>query len=163
MGTQHADDGWHHMSATILNTLANTDVMSNELRHCVHDFGYPVVKAFMKAGISDAGTIRALVYAVWRGPAAAGQGKALWQSVDYALSNQILDHKGLARLLAQSQFAIVGFEPTKEMIAASMREVSGGNVIVSKEEKHRRRLRAALKAASCRFERYAFSDETGAA
>jgi hypothetical protein len=148
---------WHKLGPTRLRWLEKTDAMPAELRHCVHDFGYLVVSAFINAGVTDAGSIRTIVYAVWRGSAAPGQGKPVWQSIDHVLSNQLLDHKGLCRMLASSGFSIVSHDPTKEMVAASMAEVSGGNVVVPKEEKHRRRLRAALKAAGERFEKEAAS------
>jgi hypothetical protein len=42
---------------------------------------------------------------------------------------------------------IVPIDPTRAMIDASLSEVSGFNVRVTKEEKHRRRLKAALETA----------------
>lgn len=127
--------------------LRTTDAMSSSMRECVHEFGLPIVQGCLDAGVSDPRRIRQLVATIWYGAREAGQSGGALNTVDWLLTQTggIPNAKTLCRILHSSGYAIVPFEATREMLNASMNEVSGYNVRVSKEEKHRRRLRAALR------------------
>lgn len=58
--------------------------------------------------------------------------------------------KMLLRFLADNHLAVVSMTPTRAMLAASMAEVSGGNIRCTREEKHKRRLEAAIRAGAYR-------------
>lgn len=133
------------MAQKQLRALDTVDKMPGDLRRCVHEFGFPIVQAMLRAGVKNPAHIRDLVREVWSGARQHGQGNDARQSVDVLLSQGILSTASLAAFLAANNLAIVTVEPTRAMIAASMAEVANFDVRVTKEEKHRRRLRAALR------------------
>jgi hypothetical protein len=73
-------------------------------------------------------------------------------TLDVLLAQGPINAATLRRVLASHSMVIVPVCPTREMTDASMAEVSGYNVRCSKEEKHRRRLHAALSAMLPRHE-----------
>jgi hypothetical protein len=134
--------------------LALTDGLTPELRQCVHEFGFPIVDVLIKSGIRRASTIRHLVNEIWAGARQPRQrlyraypGKTVANKLDWVLTNAgaEISAERLVRVLYNSGFVCVPFEPTPGMVAASVAEVSGYNVRCTKSEKHRRRLVAALK------------------
>lgn len=127
--------------------LETVDNMPGDLRRCVHEFGFPIVQAMLCAGVKNPAQIRNLVREVWCGARQYGQGNDVRNSVDVLLAQGILSTASLAAFLAANNLAIVTVEPTRAMLAASMAEVSNFDTRVTKEEKHRRRLRAALRVA----------------
>lgn len=122
------------------------DTMPGDLRECVHEFGLPIITVLTKFGVRDPRHIREVVREIWHGARQEGQRSDTLNSIDVLLARGDLTLRGLARFLADNNMAIVRVEPTRAMIDASLEEVSGYNVRCSKEEKHRRRLRAALRA-----------------
>lgn len=137
----------YHMSRKRLDALEETDNLSPDLRRCVHDFGLPIITVLKKFGITDPRHIREIVREVWAGPRQDGQSGGTMGSVDFALSRGGTSVSMLRRMLAENNMVIVSCEPTRAMLDASMAEVSGHNIKCTREEKHRRRLRAALRAA----------------
>jgi hypothetical protein len=130
-----------------IDALDAVDRMPSGLRQCVHDFGLPIVSVLTKFGIRDPRHVREIVREVWAGPRQMGQRGGTMATVDFALSRGGINLPMLRRMLAENNIVIVSCEPTREMLDASMAEVSGFNCRVTREEKHRRRLRAALRAA----------------
>lgn len=136
------------LSATAIRALNATDNLPISLRECVHEFGFPIVEVCMKHGVTDPRHIRELVKEIWAGARQGGQRTGVWDTLDWILARAEgpLSSKTLLRLLADNNLALVTAEPTRAMLEASMSEVSGFNVRCTREEKHRRRLRAALRA-----------------
>lgn len=129
--------------------LAITDAMPRELRECVHEFGLPIVTCCVKHGVSSPRKIRELVKEIWAGARQTGQRNEARGVVDWLLaqSGSSLSFRTLSRLLAENHLVICTAEPNRQMLSASMGEVCKFNERMTKEEKHRRRLRAALQAA----------------
>lgn len=138
------------MGAAQLRALDDVDHMSPALRGCVHEFGKPIVDACLQAGVKDPRRIRQLVKEIWSGARQTGQNSGARQSVDWLLSQSVgaTSWKTLLRFLADNNLAVVSMSPTRAMLDASMNEVSGHNIRCTREEKHRRRLIAAIKAGS---------------
>lgn len=130
-----------------LSALETVDALPRDLRGCVHDFGLPIVTVLTKFGIRDPRHIREIVREIWAGPRQTGQGNGTLGAVDFALSRGAISLPMLQRMLAENGMVITTVEPSRAMLDASMAEVSGFNVRCAREEKHRRRLRAALRAA----------------
>lgn len=136
------------LSAKRVSALETVDRMSPHLRECVHEFGLPIVSVLTKFGITDPRHIREIVREIWTGPRQTGQRACIMGALDFALARGPVSSLALKRILADSSLAIVSMEPTRVMLDASMAAVTGFNVRVTREEKHRRRLRAALRAAA---------------
>lgn len=142
-------DTAYQLDGKRLRALAEVDAMSPELRACVHEFGLPIVGCCAKFGITNPAHIRELVREIWDGAREGRQTNGVYGTVDWLLiKSGGLSSATLMRVLADHNLTIVPLDPTREMLNASMAEVSGFNVKCSREEKHRRRLIAALAAAS---------------
>lgn len=132
-----------------LRALDEVDGMSSGLRECVHEFGLPIVRCCLKFGVSNPLHIRELVREIWDGAREGGQTNGVYGTVDWLLiQSRGLSSATLSRVLADHNMTIAPLEPTREMLSASMAEVSSFNVKCTREEKHRRRLAAAMKAAA---------------
>lgn len=144
----------HFKSARLINSFATMDAMPRELRECVHEFGLPIVTACRQVGVNNPAHIRELVHQIWTGPrnqyqkstgsSATALGKLDWMLIQVGAG---LDAKTLIRALASSGYLIVTREPSKQMVDASMDAVNHMGV-VTKSQKHRNRLRAALDAGT---------------
>ena len=128
---------------------ALVDRMTPELRECVHEFGLAIVTACMCQGIKSPRSIRHLVKEIWAGARQPQQRSGAYQTLDWILiqAGAQISAAKLRRVLAEYSLVIVPTSPTKAMISASMAEVSDFTQRVTKQEKHVRRLRAALKSA----------------
>ncbi|WP_425991330.1 hypothetical protein [Afipia sp. DC4300-2b1] len=135
------------LSARRMESLEVVDIMPAELRECVHEFGLPIVTVCRKHGINSKRAIREVVREIWAGARQTGQRNDTRGTLDWLLMRGGASAKTLYRVLAENNMAIVSVEPTRAMIDASMAEVSGFAVRCTKEEKHKRRLRAALRAS----------------
>jgi hypothetical protein len=136
-------------SAKRSKSLEDTDALPPELRECVHEFGLPIVSACAKHGVKSKAAIRELVREIWDGARQTGQSNSAYGTLDWLLIQHgaNISAKTLYRVLAEHSLVITTVEPTRSMLAASMAEVSGFTVRCTREEKHRRRLRAALRAS----------------
>lgn len=136
------------LSAKRINQVLAVDALSPELRQCVHEFGYPIVHACLNAGVSSPRAIRVLVSEIWSGARQQGQKSDARNTLDWLLlqAGACISSKTLNRVLNENNLAIVPCSPTRAMLDASMREVSGHSVRCTREEKHRRRLIAAIRA-----------------
>ncbi len=133
-----------------------TDAMTPELRACVHEFGFPIVHAMLEAKVRKPSLIRQLVHEVWAGARQPRQ-RAAKREVSPALNNLdwlLIQAKAeitapeLLRFLAMSGLVIVPREPSAAMLNASMTAIDGMGLL-TKPEKHRIRLREAVKAGVC--------------
>jgi hypothetical protein len=102
------------------------DAMPPDIRALIHEEGLTVVQAFIDQGVRKAAGIRHLIEQVRKGSNDAATG------------------------VSQRTMCLVPMEPTLEMIDASMATVSNHDVEVTKHEKHRLRLRAAIRAGMSR-------------
>ena len=110
--------------------MARVDAMPREVRELVYEFGLDVVQEFLNHHVTKPKSIRHLIATVL--------------ALDYD-NGQRRFAKNAHKALSRANLCIsVPREPTKEMIEASMREVSGHDVLCTKYEKHRRRLKAAI-------------------
>lgn len=130
------------------NALDRSDEMPRELRECVHEYGYAIVHACLDNGVKRPGQIHQLVHEIWEGARQPSQRRERLGMLDWVLlqAGAQISAATLLRILAGNSMAIVPLMPSTAMVAASMAEVSGFNVRVTKTEKHRRRLTAAVKA-----------------
>lgn len=137
------------ISAKRVEQLTAVDALAPGLRDCVHEFGYPIVHACLNAGVTNPKAIRVLVKEVWGGARQEGQKSGARNTIDWLLiqSGAGISSKTLNRILNENNLAIVPCSPTRAMLDASMREVSGHNIRCTREEKHRRRLIAAVRAS----------------
>lgn len=136
----------HLLSPKRLDALDEVDRMPGDLRQCVHEFGLPIVSVLRKHGIRNPRHIREIVREIWHGPRQYGQTGGTMATVDTLLVQGRFTLAGLSRFLGDNNYVIAPCEPTRKMLDASMAEVTGGGERMTKEEKHRRRLRAALRS-----------------
>ena len=150
--------------------FSHIDNMPPALRECVHEYGYAIVSACLTAGVTRPSLIHNLVREIWAGarqPAQKQKGKAQRASVqdilDWVLiqANSEISAKTLVRLLWANNMAIVAREPTPWAIEASIATISNFDVRVTKREKHRRRLVAAILAESKNLWPYIFEESPG--
>lgn len=129
------------------------DRMSPELRECVHEFSLSIVIACLTQGIRSPRAIRHLVKEIWAGARQPTQSSGAYETLDWVLAQAgaEISARKLRRILAEYSLVIVPLSPTRKMIAASMGEVSSFTERVTKQQKHARRLSAALKAAASEF------------
>lgn len=142
--------------ARIENSYAAIDEMPPALRQCVHEFGYAIVYSCLANGVKDPAKIRQLVHEIWHGARqpmqkdGRGMGAKAASHIDWILINAgaQISAMTLVRVLRQAGLVIVPMEPNKAMLEASVATVSGGGERMTKTEKHRRRLRAAIEACT---------------
>lgn len=138
----------HLLGARRLRALDQTDALPAELRAVVHEIGLPLVRLFMDCGITEPRHIRALVTACWvnaqghpnRKPGMASQIDAMLIRQGGAVTSGML-----ALLLRQTGAVILPVNPSPTMVQASIEE-TGRHGLMSKDEKHRARLRAGILA-----------------
>lgn len=127
-----------------VNRMQEIDNQPAEIRHLVHEFNWSMVKSFLDCGVRNAKHIRHLIQIVQRGSDAYGVGRPKGNGVHLSTA-AALD------LAGRKDLVLTFREPTSAMIKASMDAVppynpSAGVPLLSKPEKHLRRLRAALEA-----------------
>lgn len=105
------------------------DDLPEDWRQLVHDYGLSVTIAIRDSGVAKVKNARHIIETVLnelsptRGPSSS-QGRRR--------------DKGLV---------LIPKEPTESMIAASIETIAGGGIAITKHEKHRLRLRAAIAVA----------------
>lgn len=114
--------------------MARLDALPKEIRELIHEHGLTVVQAFLDQGVTKAAGIRHLIQQVRTGSLEPGIGGG----------------SGKGWVQSGRTMCVVPREPTPAMIDASMAEVSNHNVTVDKYEKHRLRLRAAIRIGMSR-------------
>lgn len=139
------------MAARTYRSLDFTDSLPPDLRACVHEFGTAIVEVLMKHGVRNPDHIKEVVMEVWRGSRSFAQKSDTpepLRCVEWLMNQSGCDLpvKTLWRVLYLGGYAIVPLCPTRAMLDASMAAVTGGKVVCTKEEKHRRCYSAAVKA-----------------
>lgn len=144
-----------------------TDAMPAGLRACVHEFGFPIVHAFIECGVSDPRQIRHLVGTCWDGPRSFGDRadrertgrSSTLEKLDWLLtqSGSAITAETLLRILKQRNLVILPLDPADFMVDASL-EATGAMGLVSKREKHQGRLAAALRAGAVRLWPHLFAE-----
>jgi len=135
----------------IAHSFDEMEHMSADLKECVHEFGYAIVDACRTVGIEQPRHIRHLVHVIWDGARQPLQRRPL-STLDWLLLQAGAEISG-ARLigyLAAHGFLVVPREPNIKMVEASMDAVHHMGR-VTKTEKHRNRLRAALKVGAAKL------------
>ncbi len=142
------------VSKRIMKSMDAVDEMPPGLRACVHEFGFAIVNALRSNGISNPPQIRQLVHEIWMGARQPTQRTGFRQSpmlgnLDWILlqAGAGISAKTLVRVLRQHTMVIVPCEPSSIMVDASMDAVNHMGV-VTKAQKHRNRLRAAIAAST---------------
>jgi hypothetical protein len=111
--------------------METVDGLPLEWRALVHEYGLTVVTALRCCGVTKANHCRHIVDTILNE----------LSPIRGSFSNQ-------GTLRRPAHLVLVPAEPTEAMIAASMETVSGFDIVVTKREKHRARLRAAIMVAS---------------
>jgi hypothetical protein len=143
------------MSSQCAENQDDVDRLPPEYRLIVHEYGYAIYRALIAAKVTNPATMRHLVHEIWcgaRGSTRGGRPRGFPGAANLSLLDWLLIQNGaaisgacLVRVLRQSGLVIVPVEPMPQMIDASMSTVTAKETVVTKREKHRRRLRAALE------------------
>lgn len=145
--------------AIIRQRQAHVDSLPADIRALVHDFGWGVVSAYLQAGVTKAKRIRHLIETTLDGS---------WEIRSRRLNTQVISRaaerlnkclsefhlpangQALVDSLRRNGAVIVCMQPTTAMVDASihaLHQPQYANAYVTKQEKHRIRLTAALRAA----------------
>lgn len=122
----------HHEK--IVARMARIDALPPAIRELIHEEGLSIVQSFLDVGVKKPEHIRHLIMRVRSGSVDIGTGAG-----------------GFGWTQNGRQMVVVPLEPTPAMINASMETVSAHDVECTKFEKHKRRLRAAIKAGMSRY------------
>lgn len=142
-----------------LRGLDRTDAMSPDLRECVHEFGTEIVEMLVAMGVTQPNRIRTVVHGCWMGARQPLQRNLVgsmrtpvMDSLDWLLvqSGSNITAATLVRVLFANGMAILPLEPSTVMQTASMDAIKGMGLL-NKPEKHRIRLRAAIRQGAARL------------
>lgn len=149
------------LSAKAYRSLDQTDTMSPELRACVHEFGSQIVNTLLQRGVCKPVEIRAVVLSCWSGAREPHQRHGNIARGPATFVNQLdwlLEQRGapisaatLLRMLQLHGMVIIPLDPSALMVEASMATVANHDVMVTKYEKHKRRLKAGIDAVARRL------------
>lgn len=117
----------------IVARMDRIDAMPKEIRELIHEYGLTMVQAFIDQKITKPNVIRHLIQQVQRGSLDVGSGDG-----------------GQGWVQQGRAMVVVPAEPTPAMIHASMATVANHDMDVDKFEKHKLRLKAAIKAGIAR-------------
>lgn len=136
-----------------LRALDEVDRMDPALRKCVHEFGYPIVMACVNCGVMQPNRIRNLVHEIWLGSRETWKQKqpghkGFLSRLEWLMiqNDAGIGAKTLLSLIHRSGLVLVPVQPWAEMVEASMHALDDKG-LVTKQEKHRLRLIAAVHAA----------------
>jgi hypothetical protein len=114
-----------------VSRMDRIDALPQEWRELVHEYGYCLVDAMRCCGIKEVRHVRHLVETVLN---------------ELSPIRGSLSSQG-ARTTRENCLVMVPREPTKAMIEASMATVCTFDAKITKRDKHRQRLQAAIDAA----------------
>lgn len=137
------------VSEKTVKSFARIDQLDPGLRECVHEYGEAIVNACLLAGVREPRRIRQLVREIWEGARQLTQRRPpKLGSLDWVLmqAGAQISAKTLVRILRDNSHYIVPLDPTSQMVEASKNTVSNFDMRLTKTEKHRLRLRAAIAA-----------------
>lgn len=120
-----------------MKRMARVDAMPPELRQIVYEHSLEVVQEFLNMGVTIPKRIKHLIDTVLANDFANGAPRFARNQAPEGRRNPV-----------NRRMLVVPDEPTSEMIAASMAEVSTFDQRITKQEKHRRRLRVAIRAGA---------------
>lgn len=141
-----------------LNAFAAMEAMPGDLRECVREYGYTIVRALVDVGIRDPRHIHHVVCTVWDGarhPWEHQRNKAEG-SLDWLLiqAGSPLSAAAIIRVMQNNSYLVVPQAPSDQMVNASIEAIrSMGRV--TKTTKHRVRLREANKVGANHIRRAA--------
>jgi len=121
--------------------MARFDALPADVRAVANEYGLEIVEDFWNHGVRKGKSIAYLIDCA-RNVLRTPDGGTTQKYRPNVTANGKKNHV--------SKTVTVPIEPTDEMIAASMSTVSGHNVLVTKREKHRLRLKAAISAGAIR-------------
>lgn len=127
-----------------VNRMNEIDGLSPDLRELIHEFNWRMVKAFLDAGVTDARQIKHLIRCVVEG-AASYSGSNMNPIGSLRLSTE-----AAMELALREDLVVCEINPRDQVIQASMDAVLPyvpGTPLLTKREKHRIRIRAALQTA----------------
>jgi hypothetical protein len=127
-----------------INRMSEIDRLPADIRALVHEFNWTMIKPFLEAGVRDARRIRHLIRCVVQG-AASYNGSSLNPVKSMRLSTE-----ATMELALRDDLVACEINPSDQMVQASMDAVLPyvpGTPLLTKREKHRIRLRAALQTA----------------
>lgn len=132
------------------------DRLPKALRELVHEYGLAIIQSFHDSGVREPKVIKRLV-AIARlgarepGNRHPGNHSRLTHLDDWLVSSgSHLCARQVVRVIREGGYTVLPMTgPTLEMTLASMATVSNGLVKCTKEEKHQRRLSAAMMAGDC--------------
>lgn len=119
------------VDARRIKRMETVDSMPEDWRAVVHDYGLSIVTALRDCGVKEAKRARHIISVVVNETSPFHGG--------FSSQGRHKAH--------DEQLVLVSREPSEAMIQASMDTVSNFDVTVTKHEKHRLRLRAAINAA----------------
>lgn len=126
-----------------VNRMNEIDNLPADIRELVHDFNWTMIKAFLDCGVRDARKIRHLIARVIEGAASYDGGNA--NPLGLRLStNTTLE------LALRPDVVACSINPDDRVVQASINAVLPyvpGTPLLTKREKHRIRLKAALQTA----------------
>ena len=133
--------------------LTDTDALPDDLRPLVHEYGLPIITACVRYGVREPRQIHDLVREIWDGARQESQRGGSLNALDWLLiqAGANISAAKLIRFLKSHSLALVSFEPSHQMVEASMATVSQFKERVTKPEKHIRRLRAAILVGSTQY------------
>lgn len=114
--------------------MDRVDAFPPDIRAVIYEHGLEIVQEFWNHGVRKAKSIKHLIDTAQGNDFSTGQARFALNRSPKRASNPF-----------NKPMVSVPLEPTGEMIAASMAEVSTFSERITKHEKHRRRLRAALQ------------------
>lgn len=127
-----------------VNRMNEIDNLPADIRALVHEFNWTMINPFLKAGIRDARQIKHLIRCVVQG-AASYNGSSLNPIASLRLSTETT-----MELSLREDLVVCEINPSDQVVQASMDAVLPyvpGTPLLTKREKHRIRLRAALQTA----------------
>lgn len=154
----------NRLPGSVLRALEKTDHMPPDLRACVHEFGWAIVKVLIEQGVTSAGGIRAIVNSCWEGARQPHQRRTharpseerespVVDKLDWLLvqAKAEITARTLIRILWHNGMVILPRDPGSIMVKASMATVSKHNMVLTKEKKHYLRLKEAVEAQAKRL------------
>jgi hypothetical protein len=129
-----------------INRMNEIDRLPPDIRALVHEFNWTMIKSFLDAGVRDARRIRHLIRNVMDGSAAYGGGNM----PDQGVPKLKLSTQTTMELALRDDLAVCHIDPLDQVVQASMDAVLPyvpGTPLLTKREKHRIRLKAALQTA----------------
>lgn len=132
-----------------VNRMNEIDRLPPAIRELIHEFNWKMINSFLQAGVTDARKIRHLIRCVMEGAATYGgghlQAKDPSQPPGLKLSNE-----ATMELALRHDIVVCHINPLDQVVQASMDAVLPyvpGTPLLTKREKHRIRLKAALQTA----------------